>query len=126
MVIPHLFPKGKNDKEAYWKTYDWGRAIAFGMKYAGLNYSREYNFAETSYVFPITHMVAPKDNVVECQECHIRKGSRMANITGLYIPGRDGSPVINFLGWALVIGSLAGVLLHALGRIFATAGKKEE
>ncbi len=126
MVIPHLFPKEKNDKAAYWKSYDWGNAIAFGMEYAGQKYSGEFDFVETSYVFPITHMVAPKNNVVECIECHVKSGGRMASITGLYIPGRDGSPVLNFLGWALTLGSLAGVLIHGLGRIFSNVGRKED
>jgi len=125
MVIPHLFPKGKKDKEAYWKSYDWGRAIDFGMTFAGLDFSGEFDFVETSYVFPTTHMVAPKDNVVACSECHIKEGSRLINLAGIYMPARDSSGLINTIGWVGVIGSLCGVILHALGRVF-TSGRKEE
>jgi hypothetical protein len=125
MVIPHLFPKGKTDKEAYWKSFDWSRAITFGMSYAGQPFSGEYDFVETSFVYPTTHMVAPKDNVVACSECHAREGSRLASLSGIYMPAKDSSPIINTIGWVAVLGSLAGVILHALGRIF-TAGRREE
>lgn len=123
MVIPHLFPKGKDDKTAYWKTYDWQQAIRFGMEYAELPYSGEFDFVETSYVFPITHMVAPKKYAVGCSECHVREGGRLASLSGFYMPGRDFSDFINLPGWVLVFGALAGVALHALGRIFAKKGK---
>jgi hypothetical protein len=124
LVIPHLFPKGKEDKDAYWKGYDWNKAIAFGMEYAGLKYSGEYDFIETAYVFPSTHMVAPKNNVVACTECHTRSEGRLAKLTGFYMPGRDNFRVLNTLGWILVIGSLVGVSLHGLGRIFTYKGRK--
>ncbi len=118
MVIPQLFPKGKDDKTAYWKKYDWNKAIEFGMDYAGLKYSGEYDFVETSYVFPITHMVAPKDNVVPCSQCHVRRDSRLANLAGFYMPGRDGAGIIDTVGWLIVLGSLAGVVIHGFGRVF--------
>lgn len=125
MVIAHLFPKQKTDTDAYWKTFDWGKAIAYGMKYADLPYSGEYDFVETSYVFPITHMVAPKDNVVNCTECHTRKDSRMAALTGFYMPGRDRFKILDLAGWALIIVSLGGVVLHGLGRIFTNESRRE-
>ena len=126
MTIPHLFPKGKEDKAAYWKTYDWGKAVAFGQEYAGLPYSGEFDFVETSYVFPITHMVAPKDNVVACGECHTKNDGRLANLAGFYMPGRDSYGAVTFLGWVLVIGTFAATIIHGLGRIFTNGRRKEE
>ena len=125
MVIPHLFPKDKKDKAAYWKGYEWGKAIQYGMDYAGLPYSGEYDWVETSYVFPITHMVAPKDNVVSCGECHTQTDSRLANINGVYMPARDRVNLLDTLGWISVVGALLGVLLHGLTRMF-TNGRKEK
>jgi octaheme c-type cytochrome (tetrathionate reductase family) len=125
LVIPHLFPKGKEDKDAYWKGYNWNKAIAYGMEYAGLKYSGEYDFVETEYVFPSTHMVAPKNNVVACAECHTRSEGRLTKLTGFYMPGRDNFRVLDIFGWILVLGSLAGVTLHGLGRIFTSNGRKE-
>jgi octaheme c-type cytochrome (tetrathionate reductase family) len=126
LTIIQLFPKGKNDTTAYWKKYDWGKAIEFGMKYAGLKFSGEYDFVETSYVFPISHMVAPKDNVLSCIECHSKKESRLANLAGFYMPARDGAGFIDTLGWLLILGSLVGVVIHGIGRIFTNARSREE
>ena len=74
---------------------------------------------ETSYVFPITHMVAPKENTLACTECHSRRDSRLANLSGFYMPGRDRGNWLDILGWMAVLGALAGVVLHGAGRIFA-------
>jgi len=125
MTILHLFPKGKDDKAAYWKGWDWASAIEYGMDYVGLPFSGEYDFVETSYVFPISHMVAPKDNVVSCTECHTRNEGRLANLAGFYMPGRDGSGLVDTLGWIVIIGSLIGVVLHAAVRIFSGMNRKE-
>ena len=126
MAILHLFPKGKDDNSAYWKTYDWGKAIEYGMNYAGLAYSGEYDFVETSYVYPITHMVAPKKNVVSCAECHVSQDSRLAKLAGFYMPGRDGAGIIDTLGWILVVGSLIGVGIHGIGRMFTNGRRRKE
>ncbi len=67
MVIPHLFPKGKDDKAPTGKNTTGARPSTLAWNMPVFHYSGEYDFVETSYVFPITHMVAPKDNVVACQ-----------------------------------------------------------
>lgn len=117
LVAPHLFPKGKTDKSAYWKKFDWNNAIKFGQDYIGLPYSGEFDFVETSYVFPITHMVAPKENVVRCQECHKSEGSRLAKLSGFYMPGRDQFSILDTIGWIVIALSFLGIIFHALGRI---------
>ena len=126
MVILHLFPKGKDDATAYWKNWDWGKAIQSGMDYAGLDYSGEYDFVKTSYVFPTTHMVAPKEDALSCTECHAGEESRLANLAGFYMPGRDNAGIIDTLGWLLVLGSLLGVVIHGIGRLFTNGKKREE
>ncbi|MCU0564760.1 MAG: tetrathionate reductase family octaheme c-type cytochrome [Desulfobacterales bacterium] len=122
MLVPHLF--GPPDSDAYWAKYDWKLAFESGQKKAGLPFSGQFDFVETSYVFPTTHMVAPKETSVACNECHTRDNGRMAGIPGIYLPGRDGNRVVEFLGWATVIGSLAGVALHALGRAVSSRRKE--
>ena len=112
-------PKG------YWKHLDWQKALATGSETLGLPFSGEFDFVETTYVFPTTHMVAPKDNVVRCNECHIADNSRLANLAGFYMPGRDDAGPIDTLGWIVILGSLVGVSLHGLGRIF-TNGKNKK
>lgn len=110
----------------YWKTLDWNRAISKGQEALGLPYSGEFDFVETTYVFPITHMVAPKDHVVSCKECHVRKESRIASLTGFYMPGRDYNQWINTLGWVAVLGALLGISVHGLGRVFTNGNRKKE
>ena len=86
---------------------------------AGLPFSGRFDFVETTYVFPITHMVAPKEKTLACTECHNGQDSRLANLGGFYMPGRDRSQWLDILGWITVLGSLAGVVLHGVGRFFA-------
>jgi octaheme c-type cytochrome (tetrathionate reductase family) len=108
-------PKG------YWTTFDMQDALTRGQQALGVPYSGQYDFVKTTYVFPTTHMVAPKENVVACTECHDRTESRVANLAGFYMPGRDHNSWINTIGWILVLGSLLGVSLHGLGRIFSSS-----
>jgi len=112
-------------KKGYWTTFDMEDAIKTGNKTLNIPYSGEFDYVETTYAFPITHMVAPKENALNCNECHIRENSRLSNITGLYLPGRDKSTLIDTIGWLSVIGALIGVLLHGIGRFFVRNGKEE-
>ncbi len=113
LVLTHLFGK---DDAAYWKSYDWGRAIESAMKPAGVEYSGEYGFIETTYHWPLAHMVAPKEMALECGDCHSRNG-RLAELKGFYMPGRDFLYGVDTFGWLLVLGTLGGVVLHGLGRL---------
>ena len=123
LVIPKLFgPKGSG---AYWAEFDWNKAIAIGQEYNGLPYSGEYDFVDTEYVFPITHMVAPKDQAVACVECHA-KGGRLDHLEGFYMPGRDSVQLLNMGGWAMVAASVLGVVLHGLGRFVSSIGRRKE
>jgi hypothetical protein len=122
LLIPKLFgPKGSG---AYWAEYDWKKALENGMQAAGLSFSGEFDFAETRYIFPITHMVAPKEKAVTCIECHSPNG-RLAALTDFYMPGRDSFRAINIIGWVLVLGTLVGVTFHGLGRAIVR-GRKED
>jgi hypothetical protein len=110
----------------YWKTLDWNRAISKGQIALGLPFSGEFDFVETTYVFPTTHMVAPKDQVVNCGECHVRKEGRIANLTGFYMPGRNYNRWINTLGWVAVLGALLGISIHGMGRVFTNGNRKKD
>jgi octaheme c-type cytochrome (tetrathionate reductase family) len=112
-------------KNGYWTTFDMNDAIKHGNKTLGIPYSGEFDYVETTYAFPITHMVAPKENALNCTQCHIRENSRLASITSLYLPGRDKSSLIDTIGWISVLGALIGVLLHGIGRFFIRNGKED-
>lgn len=113
LAVLHTFGK---DKTAYWKGYDFASAVEAGMKYIDAPYSGEYGFVETEMRWPITHMVAPKDDTVACAQCHARDG-RMKNVPGVYIPGRDYNRLVDTVGWALVLLTIIAVLIHAVVRI---------
>jgi len=74
LVIPHLFGK---DEWAYWGNYDWTKAITKGMEVAGLPFSGEYGFVSTQMDWPITHMVAPAQQALDCENCHTPEGGRL-------------------------------------------------
>lgn len=112
-------PKG------FWTTLDMNDAVERGNKALGIPYSGEFDYVETTYAVPITHMVAPKENALACTQCHIRKTSRLAAITDLYMPGRDRFRLVDTIGWVSVLGALAAVLLHGLGRFFTRNGKED-
>jgi hypothetical protein len=61
-------------------------------------------------------MVAPKEKSVSCEECHAREGGRLASVKGFYLPGRDRSKLLDGLGTLLVLGTLAGVVVHGGAR----------
>ena len=74
MVVPHLFPSGPDDTSAYWKGYDWDQAITAGMDYAGVDYSGNLDWIDTEMFWVQNHMVAPKENALQCQDCHAENG----------------------------------------------------
>jgi hypothetical protein len=111
-------------KNGYWATLDWNDALTRGMAAMEVPFSGQFDFVSSTYYFPTTHMVAPKDNVVACNECHQRDNGRLDKIIGVYMPGRDRLGLLDTVGWLAVIGALLGVGLHGLGRIF-TNGRKE-
>jgi len=117
LVIPKLFPGGGPDKgEAYWKCFDWSRSIQAGMDYAGLPYSGEYDWIQTEMIWPLKHMVAPAEDAVGCDECHSPDG-RLASLKGFYMPGRDHSPLLDWIGILMIVGALAVSGLHGILRI---------
>ncbi|MCP4547619.1 MAG: tetrathionate reductase family octaheme c-type cytochrome [bacterium] len=120
LLIPHLV--GKKGTAAYWGSWDWNRAFTSGMEQAGLPFSGEFDWVETKYHYPTTHMVAPKENVVGCSECHSPEG-RLADLSGFYMPGRDSYRLVDIIGLLMVIGSLLAVIVHGLGRLFSRNGQ---
>ena len=59
----------------YWADFNWDEAARLGSETSGLAYSGEYGFAPTEMYWPITHMVAPASDAVQCEECHTEEGA---------------------------------------------------
>ncbi|MEY3953266.1 MAG: hypothetical protein RLZZ397_146 [Pseudomonadota bacterium] len=115
LLKPHVAPTGPEDKTAFWTNFDWTKALKTGTDAAGQPFSGKHDFIATEMSWPIAHMVAPKNDALKCQECHA-KGGRLEKVQDVYIPGRDGNGVVNFLGWLAIAGALGGVSVHGLIR----------
>jgi octaheme c-type cytochrome (tetrathionate reductase family) len=119
LVYMHLWGE---DDSAYWGNYDFSKAIEAGMERNAIPYSGEYDFIETVSFWPITHMVPPKENALDCSSCHAREG-RLKNLKGFYMPGRDSNFWIDRLGILAIVAALLGVFAHGLIRLFTAKGK---
>ena len=115
LVVPHT--TGLNE-DAYWKNFDWEKAITAGMLSAGEPFSGKVDFIKTQMSWPITHMVAPAEDAVACHECHSKQG-RLKDIDGIYIPGSEEYKRLDQLGWFIALLTLIGVVIHGLGRIIS-------
>jgi len=82
-LIPKTFGEG-----GYWTEYEWDKALTLGSENSGLTYSGQYDFAPTQMYWPTTHMVSPKDDALQCVDCHSKNG-RLDWIA----LGYDGDPV---------------------------------
>jgi octaheme c-type cytochrome (tetrathionate reductase family) len=69
-----LIPPITAGEGGYWTTFDWPSALQMGAENAGLDFSGEYGFAETWMYWPTTHMVQPKENALQCTNCHGPEG----------------------------------------------------
>lgn len=68
-LVPKTFGEG-----GYWTEFDWDQALRLGSENSGLAYSGSYDFAETVMFWPTTHMVSPKENALQCVDCHSENG----------------------------------------------------
>ncbi|HKL54759.1 MAG: tetrathionate reductase family octaheme c-type cytochrome [Roseovarius sp.] len=114
LVYTHVW--GPDTDTALWTNFDWAKAIDAGMKAAGEEYSGEFDFVDTHMYWPITHMVAPAEDAVDCESCHASDG-RMAALAGVNMPGTTPFNMAGILGIALFLSALGGVLIHAAIRI---------
>ena len=122
-----MYDKGNNtlvitslsdDKDtALWKNFDFDKAVQYGQEYTGREFSGEVGFVSTEMSWPITHMVAPKEDALECWQCH-REGGRLDGIAGIYMPATNNTPWLDKLGFAAALLTLIGVLIHGAIRYF--------
>lgn len=80
LVIPVTGGEG-----GYWHEFNWQKAIQLGVSHTGQAYSGHYGFAPTQMFWPLSHMVAPKEQALRCTDCH-GAGGRM-DFKALGYPG---------------------------------------
>ncbi len=80
LIVPHLFPRNKEDKTAFWKNRDWQKAFTDGMKVADMPYSGKYRWITTRMFWGVEHEVMPAPMALSCVQCHDSlKGERTCN-----------------------------------------------
>jgi len=114
LVAARLYGK---TPDSFWEAFDWKESIATAMKAAGRDFSGEVGFVETELRLPVNHMVAPTKGALDCVSCHSRNGL-LANVPGIFMPGRGSSHIVDLLGLIMLGGAFAGVLVHGALRIF--------
>ena len=116
---------GPDTDTAFWTNFNWDLAVEAGMEAAGAEYSGEYGFVDTQMYWPITHMVAPAADALQCAECH-REDGRLGDLEGFYLPGSNPFTPAGLLGMLLVVGTALGVGGHAMLRLIARRKGKGE
>ncbi|MGB0749297.1 MAG: tetrathionate reductase family octaheme c-type cytochrome [Magnetospiraceae bacterium] len=124
LAVVHTWPDGPEDSTAYWKNYDMEKAVAEGMSRVGQSFSGDLGFVETEMAWPITHMVAPKEDSVTCVECHSDNG-RLKDVKGIYMPGRDNWSLLDTAGFGLAFLTLLGVTGHGVARIVTRKNRQK-
>jgi octaheme c-type cytochrome (tetrathionate reductase family) len=77
LAIPNLFPYPKEtDNDAFWKAYDWEAALTSGMAAVGREFVGPVGYIATEMTWIQNHMVAPKEQALQCVDCHTY-GSRL-------------------------------------------------
>lgn len=74
LLIPKVWPAGKDADAAFWKSFDWQAAAKAGSEASGLAYSGEYAFASTTMYWRLNHMVSPAKEALKCNDCHSPQG----------------------------------------------------
>ncbi|WP_207209888.1 tetrathionate reductase family octaheme c-type cytochrome [Tropicimonas sp. IMCC6043] len=123
LLYPHLFGPGSDT--AYWGKWDWNKSLEAGAEASGTEYSGSFDFVSTEMYWPVTHMVAPAEDHVACEECH-KEGGRLANIAGIHIPGANPMGPGGKLGALILILTALGVVIHAIARFFGRKNMKEQ
>ncbi|MCO5183061.1 MAG: tetrathionate reductase family octaheme c-type cytochrome [Anaerolineae bacterium] len=68
----------------YWTDFDWDQAARLGAEATGMAYSGEYGFAPTEMYWSLSHMVAPKESALQCDDCHGENGRMNWEELGYY------------------------------------------
>ncbi len=116
LIQPKLFAEKKGEG-AFWKDFNWLTASEVGMKEANLPFSGKISFIKTEMYWPVNHMVATKENTLDCKSCHQRENSRLTGLNDFYMPGRDYSKIVEVGGVWMLILTLLGVFAHGAVRI---------
>ena len=80
----HLLQPKTVGEGGYWTEFDWDLAARLGAEAAGIDYSGEVDFAPTEMYWVLSHMVAPKEEALQCYDCHSEDGRLDWQALGYY------------------------------------------
>ncbi len=120
LLVPHT---ATPDDTAFWYNFDWVKALDAGAAATGQPYSGKFGFVAAEMLWPITHMVAPKEKALDCAACHAADG-RMEGVPGVWLPARDRVAWLDKVGFGLAGLVLVGVMIHALLRMVGGMRRK--
>lgn len=83
-VFNYLLQPKTVGEGGYWTEFDWDLAAQLGSEAAGLEYSGQYDFATTEMYWALTHMVVPKEEAMQCNDCHGEDGRMDWESLGYY------------------------------------------
>ncbi len=89
-VHQHLLAPRTAGPGGYWTEFDWDKACRIGAQETGIEYSGQYDWAETAMYWPLSHMVQAKEKALQCTDCHAEQG--ILNWKEL---GYDGDPAFH-------------------------------
>ncbi len=72
-VYNYLLPPVTAGAGGFWSEFDWDKALRLGAEIAKIPYSGQYGFAETYMQWPLSHMVSPSHQALQCFDCHGEK-----------------------------------------------------
>jgi hypothetical protein len=80
----HLLQPKTVGEGGYWTEFDWDLAARLGAEAAGIEYSGEVDFAPTEMYWVLSHMVMPKEEALQCYDCHSADGRLDWEALGYY------------------------------------------
>jgi octaheme c-type cytochrome (tetrathionate reductase family) len=83
-VYNYLLQPKTYGEGGFWTDFDWDQALRLGSEVVGLAYSGSYGFAETEMYWPVTHLVVPAEQALQCADCHGEGGRLDWQALGYY------------------------------------------
>lgn len=80
----HLLQPKTVGEGGYWTEFDWDLAARLGAEASGIAYSGQYGFVDTEMYWALTHLVAPKEEALQCHDCHGDNGRMDWESLGYY------------------------------------------